>query len=187
MRMNYFIMLMAIAVMTLGIGLPASAAYSNDTAVIQSNPTEGLILDVVGNITSWDLSTIGDNEDSASIYMHIRSNTNWMIQVVDNLDEGKPAGSAGYMAEYTSLAYNTTGGGRLLYYPLQLKADPFDIYVDLSGTPQQIKAGSPTPPGVPVGGLFYNLTVNQRMRLADQRLTPPSAYRIIVSFIASNL
>jgi len=186
MKMNHYFVLIALAMM-MGLGMTASAAYSNDTAIIQSNPTEGLILDVVGNITSWDLSTIGDNVDSTSIYMHIRSNTNWMIQVVDNLDGAKPAGSAGYMAEYDGIAYNTTGGGRHLYYPLQLKADPFAVYVDLSGTPQQLKTGSPTPPGVPVGGLYYNLTVNQRMRLADERLTPPSAYRIVVTFIASNL
>ncbi|MDI9633623.1 MAG: hypothetical protein QFX32_06155 [Methanolinea sp.] len=186
MKVNPFAVLVAL-VMVAGLGMVASAAYSNDTALIQSNPTEGLVLDVVGNITSWDLSNIGDNVDSTSIYLHIRSNTNWMIQVVDNLDEGKPAESAGHMAEYTGLAYNTTDGGRYLFYPLQLKADPYDIYVDLSGTPQLLKQGAPTPPGVPVGGLYYNLTVNQRMRLADQRLTPPSVYRIIVTFIASNL
>ena len=187
MKMNFFVVLMAIAIITVGLVLPVSASYSNDTAIIQSNPTVGIVLDVMGNITSWDLSNVGDNVDSTSISMRVRSNTNWQVQVVDNLDEGKPSGSAGYMAEYTSGAYNTTSGGRHLYYPLQLKAESFDIYRDLSGSAQEFKSGSPTPPGVPIGGLLYNLTVNQRMRLADERLNPPSAYRVIVTFIASNL
>ncbi len=189
MKMNYLAALMILAILSIGLALPASAAYSNDTAIIQSNPVRGLVLDVMGEITSWDLSTIGDNIDNTNISMRIRSNTPWSITTYDALDGSKPVGSVGHMAEYSVGGYNTTGGGRYLYYPLELQAEPFDIPTVLSGTQQVFESGSPTPPGAggALGGLVFNLTINQKLRYADVTLPEGSAYRVIVTFVATNV
>jgi hypothetical protein len=190
MKMNYLAALMILAILSIGLALPASAAYSNDTAIIQSNPVRGLVLDVMGEITTWDLTNIGDNFDNVNISMRIRSNTPWQINVYDALDGGsKPAGSAGHMAEYSVAGYNTTLGGRMLYYPLEIAWAEGETPVVLSGAEQKLKDGLPTPSGAGggLGGLLYNLSVNQKLRYADITLPENYAYRIVVTFVAMNL
>jgi len=190
-KMKDLVVLTVLALLCGGLVLPVSAATSTDTTYIQSNPVQGLVLDVTGNITTWDLSNIGDNIDNTDISMRIRSNTPWQINVYDALNEGKPAASAGHMTEYSmSLygGYNTTDVGRMLYYPLELQAQPYDLPVVLSGAQQMFASGNPTPSGgAELGGLLYNLTVNQKLRFADARLPDDDAYRIVVTFVATNV
>lgn len=186
MKMNYLAVLMTLVILSAGLAFPVTAAYSNDTAVIQSNPVKGLVLDVMGEITSWDLSTIGNNYDDVNISMRIRSNTPWAINVYDALDGGKPSASAGHMSEWNGLTYNTTVGYKNLSYALEVAPAVGDIPVVLSGTQQVFKSGLPTPSGgAGVGGLLYNLSVNQKLRYADTALEN-AAYRIVVTFVAMN-
>lgn len=189
MKIRYLAVLIIFALVSSVCVGPVTAATSTDTAIIQSNPVQGLILDVMGEITSWELANIGDNYDNTNISMRIRSNSPWQITIHDALDGGKPAASAGHMAEWDGLAYNTTDGGRYLYYPLEIAPAVGEYPVVLNETPQLLKSGLPTQSGGggSMGGLLYNLSINQKLRYADTTLPAGSAYRIIVTFTATNV
>lgn len=188
MKMNYLVVLLILAVLSSGFAFPVIAATSTDTATIQSNPVRGLILDVMGNITTWDLSNIGDNFDNTNISLRIRSNTPWAINVYDALNDAKPPASAGHMSDWNGASYNISAGYKNLSYALEIAPAVGEYPTVLSGTQQLFKDGPPTPSGgAGIGGLLYNLSVNQKLRYADSTLPDGSAYRIVVTFVATNV
>lgn len=179
MKNRYYIcMLLVLAIC--GLVLPASAATSIGTAVISSNPGEGIDLCVMGGISDWTLA-IGDNVDSQSVNMSIASNDAWIVYTRDSLDGGKFSGTSGYMSEFDPVAGTYVVGGYNLTNPINVRSGLLP-YVALSGTNQQIQSGTVTP----AEGNLYDLSFKQHVVFADPRLYGGHFYRTVVTFVGQN-
>ncbi|MDI9633621.1 MAG: IPT/TIG domain-containing protein [Methanolinea sp.] len=139
-----------------------------------------LEIDVNGTISNWTLS-IGENIDATSLTLKVISTHGWSVSVYDALDLGKPASTAGHMAEFNGFSYNSSG--RMLSRPVQLKDANATSFVTLTGVPQQYLSGGATP----AGGTVYPVVVRQEVEYEDHRLTPPSVYQVIVTFVGTTL
>src|SRR5690606_7366106 len=63
-----------------------------------------LEIDVNGTISNWALE-IGENTDTTNLTLKVISSGSWGVSVYDALDLGKPAGTAGHMAEHDGSSY----------------------------------------------------------------------------------
>lgn len=161
----------------------AASKKSADDDLLTFSSSQSLFqIDVNGAINNWALS-IGENTDTTNLTLTVKSPEPWAVTVYDALDDGKPAESAGHMTEYIQSGYNSTAGGRELYYPARMNYAGGPSFVDLSGIQQTLVSGPPTPPA----GTNFPLVVNQTVDFGDIRLTPPSTYQIVVTFVGNTL
>jgi len=137
-------------------------------------------ISVNGTISDWTLS-IGNNTDSTNLSLWVRSSHPWTVSVYDALNQEKPAGTAGYMAEYTGVTYPSPG--KVLSGPVRVRDNLAPSFLDLTGEPQTFLSGLATPEE----GISSPIVVGQDVDYHDQRLTPPSLYRIIVTFVGTSL
>lgn len=137
-------------------------------------------IDVNGTISNWALE-IGENVDATNLTIWVQSTGPWEVSVYDALNEGKPAGTAGHMAEYDGSSYNSSG--RMLTNSVHLKDAGAPSYLTLTGVQQHYLSDVATP----VEGTIYPVMVKQEIEYEDLRLSPPSFYQVIVTFIGSTL
>lgn len=142
--------------------------------------TDMIQIDVNGTISNWALS-IGENVDSTNLTIRVQSNGPWQVSVYDALNNGKPAGTEGHMAEYVGSSYNSSG--RMLINPVHLKDAGASSYLTLAGVQQHYLSGVATQ----TEGTIYPVMVKQAIEYEDLRLYPPSFYQVIVTFIGSTL
>ena len=137
-------------------------------------------IDVNGTISNWTLS-IGENIDATNLTLWVQSTGPWQVSIYEALNEGKPAGTAGHMAEYVGGTYPSSG--KVLSSPVKVRDILAPFFLDLSGELQTFRSGLATPEE----GINSPIVVGQDVDYHDQRLTPPSLYRIIVTFVGTTL
>jgi hypothetical protein len=130
---------------------------------------------ISGSINAWSLN-IGTIEDTNSIHMNVKSSGDWRVKVKDNLDGGKPTGSAGKMVEYDGKNY--VSPVRMLTSPVYVKSGT-GTYQALSGTETTIQEGTSTT------GTDYNIGVRQTISYSDAVLQGSNQYRVVITFIGS--
>jgi len=165
------------------VNVTVTTPYGTSLAVAGSQFTYSaaqLQIDVNGTISNWALE-IGENIDATNLTLGVISSHGWSVSVYDALDLGKPAGTAGHMTEFDGSSYNLSG--RMLSSPVQLKDVNATVYITLSGVQQHYLSGVATP----VQGTIHPIVVKQDIEYEDLRLSPPSVYQIIVTFIGTTL
>jgi PKD repeat protein len=143
------------------------------TAYITVTGTPTISIDTTGGISGWDLVP-DDNENTTAVELSVTTTvTAWHISVKDALDGGKPAGTAGKMAEYTGSSY--VSGGRALTNALLVKSG-IGNYITLSGSDQTVQAGTSS------GTFNYDIGLKQVIATGDPALTAPNLYRVVITF-----
>ena len=143
--------------------------YINVTAV----PT--ITVSVNGYVPTWSLA-VGPNVNATAITMNITSNANWAVSAVDNLDNGKPSGTAGQMAEWNGTNY--TAGGQTLSQGLNITVGT-NPYNPLTGTGTVILSGAP------IAQTQYAVNISQVVYYGDRTLTGGHQYHIVITFTGS--
>jgi PKD repeat protein len=162
---------------TYDINLTATNAAGSDdelkTGYITATAMPYIDVSIIGSIDNWNFQT-GTNEDTTSVDLEIDTNMNqWSVGVKDALDNSKPAGSTGKMAEWSGSAYVVSG--KILSNAVQVKSGTGN-YILLSGTNQQIQAGNS--PGL----VSYHIGMEQLILPADPALSGNNRYRVVVTF-----
>jgi parallel beta-helix repeat protein len=135
---------------------------------------ETIEITITGSIDKWNLN-VGTSKDESSIHMNVKSPGDWHVKVIDNLDGGKPTGSAGKMVEHDGSKYVTDG--RVLKSPVYIKSGKGSPQA-LSGTETTIQEG--TSPGTD-----YDIGVQQTISYSDAVLQGSNQYRVVITFIGS--
>jgi PKD repeat protein len=153
-----------------------SNSVTKTGCIVVTGTTPTISIVATGGITNWPFS-MGTNEDLTSVDLSVTTTaSNWHVSVKDALDGGKPAGTAGKMAEYTGSAY--PAGGKFLTNALQVKSGT-GSYVTLSGSDLTVQTGT-TP-----GTFNYDIGLKQVIAVGDPALTAPNVYRVVITFTAS--
>jgi PKD repeat protein len=142
---------------------------------ITVNAAPSITVSINGYIPAWALS-VGSNVNVTAIAMNVTSNANWAVSTVDNLDAGKPTGTAGQMAEWDGTDY--IAGGRTLSLPLNVTAGT-NPYQPLSGTGTQILSG------IPIPQTTYPVKIEQIVKYGDSTLSEGHQYHIVITFTGS--
>lgn len=107
----------------------------------------------------------------------VSSNAIWNVAVKDALDDAKPSGTEGKMAEWDGSSY--VSAGRVLTNALTVKVGT-ETAVPLSGTDQDLWSSNQNPTGGTYSGEF-----GQTIDSADWSLSGGNVYRIVVTFTAT--
>jgi PKD repeat protein len=162
---------------TYDINLTATNAGGSDdeikTGYIATSEIPYIDVDVTGSVDNWILLT-GSNEDTTSVDMTIATNLNsWSVSMRDALDGGKPAGTAGKMAEWTS-GSGYIPSGKSLANALQVKSGT-GSYLSVSGTGQTLQTGT-------AHAISYDLGLRQVITGTDPALEGNNRYHMVITF-----
>jgi hypothetical protein len=169
-----FLMSLLVSVLIL---VPGVAADTAGTAPIDGNPALTMSLAVTGSHSFGDMN-LGDNVNTTSntVKATVATNAPWAIGVSDALD-GKPAGSAGKMAEWSTTGSSWISGGKVLTHAFTVGSNT-DTWVALTGSSQQLWSGNP--------GTFDKYPFfKQTIEVADTRVAVGHNYRIVSTFTAT--
>jgi PKD repeat protein len=162
---------------TYDVNLTATNAGGSDDEVKASYITvsESPYIDVslTDSVSNWNFQT-GTNEDTTSVDMTIATNMNaWMVSVKDSLDNGKPAGTAGKMSEWSS-GSGYLPSGKTLANALQVKSG-LGSYLTLSGAGQTLQAGT-------AHAITYDIGLKQVIAATDPALPGNNRYHMVITF-----
>jgi PKD repeat protein len=165
---------------TYDINLTATNAAGSDdeikTGYITATAAPYIDISINGSIDNWNFQT-GNNEDITSVDMTVDTNmNNWSVGAMDTLTGGKPAETAGKMAEWSGSAY--VPSGTVLANAMQVKSGT-GSYVTVSGTNQPVHEG--TAPGI----TSYDIGTKQQIEPTDPKLSGNKWYRIVITFIGA--
>lgn len=131
-------------------------------------------ISISGSIDQWNFQT-GTNEDTESVDLTVDTTMDsWIVSIHDDLDEGKPAGTEGKMAEWTS-GTGYVPSGKCLENALQVKSGSGN-YVMLSGSAQPLQSGTTQ------GILPFDITLQQEIAVKDPALENNHQYHIVITF-----
>jgi len=155
-----------------------NAAGSNDEIKIAyinaTSYTPYIDIDISGSIDTWNFQT-GTNEDNESVDLTVDTNmASWTVTVHDAMNSGKPAGTEGKMAEWSSIS-GYIASGEFLENALKVKSGD-ETYVTLSGDPQDLQSGTDQ------GILPFDITFRQDVAETDPALENGHQYHIVVTF-----
>jgi len=125
----------------------------------------------------WSLK-YGSNANEDAFWMRVLSRDPWVVKVYDALNDLKPSGTIGKMAEYNVDSRKYTVG-KFLANALQVSSESGN-YVTLNGEHQPIQTG---------GGWDtqkYSINLKQYVDSGDTPLSTSEEYRIVISFEAMN-
>jgi PKD repeat protein len=132
-----------------------------------------------GGVDSWNFQT-GSNENSGSVDLTVDTNMpSWAVAASDALDDGKPAVTAGRMAEWSGTAY--VNSGRVLAHAIEVKKVGEETYMPLSVTGQNILVG--TAPAT----VSHDLVLRQTVEAIDPAPDGTNTYRIVITFTGVTL
>jgi PKD repeat protein len=163
---------------TYDINLTATNGAGSDDEIKTGYITVGTItpyidVSISGSIDNWNFQT-GPNEDTTSVDLTVDTNMdNWSVGAMDALTEGKPAGTAGKMAEWSGISY--VSSGKVLANALQVKSAN-GSYHTVSGTNQPVQGGTAQ------GFTSYDIGMKQQVDQTDSTLIGNNRYRIVVTF-----
>jgi PKD repeat protein len=156
----------------------ANAGGQQDTetkpgCIVVGTPT--MEIQTTGGITNWQFVPGTTHTDTTSVDISINTNTDkWHVTAKDALNDGKPAGTAGFMAEYTGSAYVTNG--QKLANAIRVRSLSNTSWYPLSGTDKTLHTGS-TP-----GTYQFDVGLRQQIVSGDSSLTPPNIYRVVITY-----
>ncbi len=131
-------------------------------------------ISITGSIANWNFQT-ETNEDSSSVDMTVDTNMpEWAVSVSDALNDNKPPGTAGRMAEWSSGSGYITAGESLTN-ALKVRSGT-GSYVTLSGSPRALQAGTSQ------GILPFDIGIQQDISATDPALDAGNKYHIVITF-----
>jgi PKD repeat protein len=131
-------------------------------------------ISITGSIADWNFET-GTNEDTGSVDMTVDTNMpEWAVSVSDALDDGKPPGTAGRMAEW-SAGSGYIAAGQYLTNALKIRSGT-GSYVTLSESAQTLQAGTSQ------GTLPFDIGIQQDISATDPALDAGNQYHIVITF-----
>ena len=155
-----------------------SAATDTGNTTVTGNPAAAIDITITGSISDWAF-TIGSNSNTTGVDLNVKSNDAWQVEVKDALDNSKPSGTEGKMAEYNTT--NTTyEGGKVLQTAMSVNTTSGGTAQSLSGTNAQIVSGATNTTD---SGSNYDINLTQSINYGDARLTTTGhVYRIVITF-----
>ena len=137
-------------------------------------------INVNGNIVDWPEFGVGTNINTTAISINVSSNTQWDVLVSDALDNGKPPGTAGHMAEWDNNSY-VPGG---LFLGANMTVSGYSAGGTVNSTAQLGPVGQPIESNLYQGTFGpIPVAVIQDVAPSDPRLLN-TTYRIIITFTA---
>jgi hypothetical protein len=178
MNMIKKILLLCVALFSIGILVPGVLASTTGTAQVLGNPLPTLALTVTGT-HSFGAMVVGDNVNTTanSVMATVVSNAPWAVGVSDGLTGGKPGVSVGKMAEWDTANPGWINAGKYLTNAFQVSNDG-SSWIGLTGSSQTLFTGS-------VAGTVNNYPYfKQTIVNEDQSLPGTHTYRMVVTFTA---
>lgn len=170
-----------------GAAMVGPVAAAGPIATITGNPQDFISIYETGDITGWNFIQDYLNVNTTSCTLNVTSNhIGWTVGVHDALNDAKPAGTVGHMAEYTG-TYPATP--KQLANAMQMDGVSVTNQYnagpqDLTGTSKVIWTGVDNPAGIGTWAAIP-ITIRQQVDFADQHLTGTDVYRIVVTFTAA--
>lgn len=131
-------------------------------------------ISISGSINAWNFQA-GTNENTDSVDMTVDTNMpEWAVSVCDALNNGKPAGTEGRMAEW-SVSGGYVTAGEYLTHALKVKSGTRD-YLTLTGTSQPLQGGTTQ------GIVPFDIGIQQEISATDPALGAGHQYHIVITF-----
>ena len=159
------------------------AADTSGTSSVTGNPTAYIAITVVGDISDWELTPDSTNLNATGANLTVTANIiGWTVHVKDALDNSKPAGSVGMMAEYNTTTPEYVSDGDVLVNNMTVEG------LDVTGTTGDLITLGPTDMQIEIGTDEANarpmdIKIRQTVTKYDPRLLEADhVYRMIVTF-----
>ncbi len=171
--MKRLILALSLAALLATPGAALADSGSGVTAIDCCVPS-AIEVDAPDPIDDWELWP-GDNTKSGKLT--VKSNLAWNVQVMDDLDYGKPQGSEGKMVEWTGSAY--AEDPVLLANALRFQVEGQDE-VTLGGTAQGLWSGCQDPCAV----THFDVSFKQQLDAGETDAVGKN-FHIVVTFVAA--
>jgi hypothetical protein len=181
------LVIVGILIIALAAMVAPVMALDSGSATIDGNPARIIAVTVTGDITGWNLATIGENTAPSTAKLTVSSNSpGWLVKVSDAMT-GKPAGTVGKMVNATSVgAYIPTPLTYLNQALVLSSTSPTGItgatdVTLVGGAGAVIETGASDATGA---GTFTDtpITMKQTIGYTDVVLPSTNIYKIVVTF-----
>jgi len=166
---------------------PVAAATDTGQTIITGNPEADI--QVTANITATEIALVQGSENyNATLIVNVKANPfSWTLAVEDDMTGPKDVAAAGYMTNWTGIAWAVPTTKLLNPMKIQGSAETGatqESEKTVTNAPLTLETGYQA---TLTGGTNFVMTTHQKVEYGDQNLNTPNVYRLVFLFTGTTL